>query len=103
MIQNPTKIKDKDKTSGTIADPSIRYFRDAFLHEKGSSEHTVKNYVHDLIQFYDYLKEFQPDMLEKGQIVLSKVNPLVLRSYLSVLFQKHKPASVARKLSTLRT
>lgn len=102
-LTHPTKVKDKDKTGGVVPDSSIRHFRDAFLHEKGSSGHTVKNYVHDLIQFYDYLKEFQPDMLEKGQIALSKVNPLVLRSYLSVLFQKHKPASVARKLSTLRT
>ena len=41
--------------------------------------------------------------MEDGGISLEKIDPLVIRSFLSVLFQKNNPASIARKLSTLRS
>jgi len=39
----------------------------------------------------------------KEGLDVKQVNPLVLRSFLTVLFQKNSPSSIARKLSTLRS
>lgn len=83
-------------------DPSFAVFRDALVHEKGASTHTVRNYLHDLSEFSAYLLKYQPELMA-GELLLEKVDPLVIRSFLSVLFQKNNPASIARKLSTLRS
>ncbi len=84
-------------------DPLIEAYQQSLVHEKKASPHTVKNYIHDLKTFAEYLRQYQPEMLDKGLIQLDRVGPLVLRSFLSVLFQKHNPASISRKLSTLRS
>lgn len=84
-------------------DPSIEGFRTSLMHEKNASSHTVKNYVLDLAEFHDYLKKCQSDLLSQGKMDLEKISPLVLRSYLSILFQKLSSVSIARKLSTLRS
>ncbi|MDO8518766.1 MAG: tyrosine recombinase XerC [Deltaproteobacteria bacterium] len=83
-------------------DPSFAVFRDALVHEKGASHHTVKSYLHDLSEFSAYLLKYQPELMA-GDLLLEKVDPLVIRSFLSVLFQKNNPASIARKLSSLRS
>lgn len=84
-------------------DPTIAAFEIALVHERQASPHTVKNYVHDLLEFQHYLKSYQPEILEDGLFQLDRFNPLVLRSFLAVLFQRNHPASVARKLSSLRS
>ncbi len=84
-------------------DPSIEGFRTSLTHEKNASPHTVKSYLLDLAEFHDYLKKCQSDLLNQGKIDLEKISPLVLRSYLSILFQKLSSVSIARKLSTLRS
>ena len=43
------------------------------------------------------------DVLEDGNLVITRVSPLVLRCYLNLLFQKNEAASIARKLSCLRS
>src|SRR3989338_3369515 len=85
-----------------VLDP-VAHFRDALIHERGASLHTVKNYIHDLGEFCVYLRKFKPELMEDGGMSLEKIDPLVIRSFLSVLFQKNNPASIARKLSTLRS
>lgn len=87
----------------TKLDPLIAAFEQSLIHEQNASKHTVKNYVHDLRAFADYLRQYQPEMLDDGEIQLDRIGPLVLRSFLSILFQKHNPASISRKLSTLRS
>jgi len=85
-------------------DKTITEFSDYLTHEKGASFHTVKNYLHDLAEFYQYLLQFQTVLLTgEGQIKLDRLNPLVLRSYLSLIAQKNSPSSVARKLSCLKS
>lgn len=85
-------------------DPTIASYEEGLIHERNASPHTVKNYVFDLVEFHDYLKKFQSDLLiNKEQIDLQKINPLIIRSYLAVLFQKLSPASIARKLSSLKS
>lgn len=87
---------------GVDLDPSFAVFRDALVHEKGASAHTVRNYLHDLSEFSAYLLKYQPELMA-GELLLEKVDPLIIRSFLSVLFQKNNPASIARKLSSLRS
>ncbi len=84
-------------------DPSIQEYKTALMHERNASPHTIKNYIHDLIDFYEYLSKFQPDIFVGGALDLTRISPLVLRSYLAVLFQKLSPVSISRKLSTLRS
>lgn len=73
------------------------------MHEKQASPHTVKNYLHDLKEFWGYLHQFSPECINNKKLELNKVNPLILRGFLSFIFQGKSPATVARKLSTLRT
>src|SRR3990167_862222 len=72
-------------------DKTITEFSDYLTHEKGASFHTVKNYLHDLAEFYQYLLQFQTVLLTgEGQIKLDRLNPLVLRSYLKFCIKKGK-------------
>ncbi len=87
----------------TIMDPLVLAFQASLTHERKASPHTVKNYVHDLLEFQDYLRRFQPEVFENGKIEITRINPLNLRSFVSILFQKNHPASIARKLSSLRS
>lgn len=84
-------------------DPLIEAFQNHLIHEKNASRNTVVNYIHDLCSFEDYLRRFQPEVLDQGHIDIAKIGPLVLRSFLSVLLQKNNASSVARKLSSLRS
>lgn len=89
--------------SPTSPDLFISAFENALLHERRSSPHTVKNYIRDLEEFKAHLMQTQPELLEGGSLKIERVNPLTIRSFLSFLFQKNQPASVARKLSALRS
>lgn len=84
-------------------DPSIESFKQSLIHEKQSSDHTVKNYLRDLEEFSGYLKEFQPHCLSNSQLKIQLINPLIIRSYLAVLYKKNSASSIARKLSSLRS
>lgn len=93
----------KEEIKQSIPDSYIKAFRESLIYERGASTHTVKNYVRDLVEFYNCLKKIEPDLIDKEGMKLAGVSPLILRSYLSVLIQKNHPASVARKLSSLRS
>lgn len=61
------------------------------------------SYGRDLGEFYEYLRKSQAEVLENGVLQLERINPLMIRSYLSLLFQKNGATSIARKLSALRS
>jgi len=84
-------------------DPAITEFEQALTSERNASPHTVKNYIHDLLDFRRFLLENQPDICSNGKMALDQISPLTLRSYMALLFQKLSPTSISRKLSTLRT
>lgn len=77
----------------------LNYLRD----QKNASLNTRHSYERDLDEFLQYVARYQADCLEGGIFVLERLNPLVLRCYLNVLFQKNGASSIARKLSCLRS
>lgn len=96
--------QDKNRNLGHLPlDPLISSFQTALRHERKASPHTIKNYTHDLLEFQDYIRRFQPEILDENKIDIHRINPLTLRSFVALLFQKNSPASIARKLSSLRS
>ena len=77
----------------------LRYLKD----QKNASLNTVNGYGHDLREFVKYAKAHQAEVLEGGVLQLERVSPLVLRCFLSVLFQTVEATSTARKVSALRS
>ena len=79
-------------------------FLSYLTNQKNAAANTVLSYKRDLHEFYLYLQSNQQEVFQDAQtLMLSRINPLMIRSYLSLLFQKNGAASVARKLSALRS
>jgi integrase/recombinase XerC len=83
-----------------------KYIDDFLRHlkyERNASEHTLRNYESDLIQFYDHLAP--PD--KKGvrrQVDILAIDNLTIREYLASLYEKKKKkSSIHRKIAALRT
>lgn len=80
---------------------------DMFLHhlkyERNVSEHTLRNYRIDLLQFYDYLAPAN-DRGERRPVDVREIDNITIREFLSTLYaKKKKKTSIARKLATLRS
>ncbi len=78
----------------------MNHIQEAFLNtlkvERNFSEHTLKSYQDDLIQFNQFL--------EQEHLQLKTFEYRDARNYLSYLYSNHlKRTSVSRKISTLRT
>jgi len=65
--------------------------------ERNASRYTVRNYTHDLLDFFSYLKS-------REVASLNEVNKQVLRGYLSQLVKDDfAKVSISRKLSAIRS
>jgi integrase/recombinase XerC len=71
----------------------LQAFADYLKFEKGYSRHTLKNYLADM----DHLRTFG------GERDLSTLDQRTLRGYVASLFGKLQPASIARRLSSVKT
>ena len=85
----------------------MQKFIDAFLqhlrYERNSSEHTLRNYESDLVQFYDYLAPADKHGLRRS-VELHAIDNLTIREYMAGLYQKKKKkSSIHRKVAALRT
>lgn len=76
---------------------NMEAFAAYLTHNKGYSSHTVRNYVSDVRQFVDYLDE-----TENG-CAAEKADYYMVRGFMASRFKNNKSASLARKLSALRT
>jgi integrase/recombinase XerC len=81
----------------------ISRFGDHLKYERNVSEHTLRNYMSDLEQFYDHLCPVD-SAGNRRHVDVKQIDHLTIREYLSRLYQeKRKKTSIARKLATLRT
>ena len=81
----------------------IDRFAEHLKYERNVSEHTLRNYLSDMEQFYDYLCPAGPNG-KRRFIDIAQIDHITIREYLATLYQeRRKKTSIARKLATLRT
>lgn len=77
---------------------AITRFREYLAGERGASEHTLDAYVSDLEQLAEFVKE------ESGvEPRVDVVDKRTIRAFLGRLHRRSKPATVARKLASIRS
>src|SRR5262245_54246614 len=85
----------------------MQEYIDRFAHylkyQRNASVHTLRNYIADLDQFYDYLCPADSNG-NRAEIDLHQIDHITIREYMAKLYNdKRKKTSIARKLATLRT
>jgi integrase/recombinase XerC len=79
-------------------------FFEHLRYERNVSEHTLRNYMSDLMQFYDYLAPADAQTGARPEINVRQIDHITIREWLSSLHAaQKKKTSVARKLAALRT
>ncbi|MFH1625720.1 MAG: tyrosine recombinase XerC [Pseudomonadota bacterium] len=72
--------------------------------EKNVSQHTYRNYLSDLKEFFAFLVDQKLCMKDHTEeIDVTKIDNIVIRAYLRELYKKNKKSSIARKLASLRS
>jgi len=80
----------------------IRQFAD-YLKAKNASPHTLRNYISDLEQFYDYVAPPKLDG-QRPAYSVTQLDNLIIREYLGHLYDREQEKStMARKVSALRS
>jgi integrase/recombinase XerC len=82
----------------------LSQFFEHLRYERNVSEHTLRNYSSDLIQFFDHIAPANPDTGARRDVDLKEIDHITIREWLSTLHAaQKKKTSVARKLAALRT
>jgi len=82
----------------------IEQFLEHLRYERNVSNHTLRNYQSDLIQFLDYLAPADPNSGTRNEPELSAIDHITIRDWLATLHSaQKKKTSIARKLAALRT
>lgn len=82
----------------------LEQFKKYLILEKNASPHTIRNYLSDLSEFINFLKDELSSICDrKGSPVLKKIDHLAIRGYLAKIFKKNKRSTLGRKLASLRT
>jgi integrase/recombinase XerC len=83
-----------------------KYIDDFVRHlkyERNASDHTLRNYESDLVQFYDHIAP--PD--NKGfrrEVNIQDIDHLTIREYMASMYEQNKKkSSIHRKVAALRT
>ncbi len=85
----------------------MQSYLDDFLkhlkYERNLSEHTLRNYESDMVQFYDYIAPLDKND-ERREVPIRSIDNLTIREYMATLYEKKKKkSSIHRKVATLRT
>ncbi|MEJ7615569.1 MAG: tyrosine recombinase XerC [Pyrinomonadaceae bacterium] len=82
----------------------LAQFFEHLRYERNVSEHTLRNYMIDLSQFYEHLAPADPGTGVRREVGIKQIDHITIREWLSSLHTAHKKkTSVARKLAALRT
>lgn len=81
----------------------IEQFGDHLRGERRVSPHTLRNYMSDLAQFREFLKERELCLGSGHGVDARKVDIQVVRAFLASLTRSHKKSSMGRKLAALKT
>ena len=81
----------------------IEEFIRALKTQKGYSDHTIRNYRIDLRQFLHFLMEKATESGEETQPKIESVRFQLIREFLGRLFENCRKATIARKLSAIRS
>src|SRR5688500_718617 len=91
------------RLGSSIMQEYMSRFGDHLKYERNVSAHTLRNYMSDLEQFYDYLCPVDATG-NRRFIEIRQIDHITIREYLAKLYrEKRKKTSIARKLATLRT
>jgi integrase/recombinase XerC len=83
-------------------DDLIQQYADHLRHERNYSPHTLRNYLSDVAQFYEFLRERAMGLDADQQVDPRKIDVHVIRSYLAALAKDRKKSSIGRKLAALK-
>src|SRR5918911_4665338 len=82
----------------------LTQFFEHLRYERNVSEHTLRNYMSDLLQFLDYIAPQDAETGARREVDINQVDHITIREWLSTLHAaQKKKTSVARKLAALRT
>jgi integrase/recombinase XerC len=82
----------------------LSQFFEHLRYERNVSEHTLRNYMSDLMQFYDHLAPADAQTGQRREVDVKQIDHITIREWLSSLHAaQKKKTSVARKLAALRT
>ena len=84
-------------------DPLVELFRQHLESEKRASPHTVRAYLADLEEFFAHVRGRRDGAGRGAPVRCPELDTIACRSFLASLHGKNDPASVGRKLSSLKT
>jgi integrase/recombinase XerC len=84
-------------------EPLVQLFRQHLESEKRASPNTVRAYLADLQELLAHVRACRGDHAEDRAIVPGELDTIACRSFLASLHGKNDPASVGRKLSSLKS
>lgn len=70
--------------------------------EKNVSEHTLRNYLSDVWQFFAFLEQ-PPGQAAPRPVAIEAVDHHRIHAFLSLLHREHKKSSIGRKLSSIKS
>jgi integrase/recombinase XerC len=79
----------------------IERYKNYLVAERNYSEHTVRAYMTDLIQFMNFLKKNRLPVDTKN-IDITKIEEIDIREFIGGLYKKNSKASISRKLTSIR-
>lgn len=83
-------------------DALVQQYAEHLRGERNVSPHTLRNYLSDLAQFDDFLRQRELCLKPDGEIDPRKIDVHVVRAYLAALAKDRKKSSIGRKIAALK-